>query len=76
MRLTHSSTIHLKNWKLSTMKNQSEKNKTCKYKKGTTKKQKTETILKFEPRELIPYIANLTGLFIFSGVNKTKSRHK
>ena len=44
--------------------------------KKEQQKNKKQTILKFEPRELIPYIANLTGLFIFSGVNKTKSRHK
>ena len=32
---------------------------------------------KLEFRELIPYFANLTGLFMFSGVNsKGKSRHQ
>ena len=32
---------------------------------------------KLESRQLIPYIAELTGLFIFSGVNnQRKSRHQ
>ena len=36
---------------------------------------KTDTLLKLESHKLIPYIADLTGLFIFSGVNnKSKSR--
>ena len=49
-----------------TMKNQGEKKK----KIQTQKTQKTDTILKLESPELIPYIADLTGLFILSGVNK------
>ena len=45
--------------------------------KSNNKKKKKKTILRLEPRELIPYIADLAGLFIFSGVNnKTKCRHK
>ena len=37
--------------------------------------QKTDTILQLESCQLIPYIADLTGLFISSGVNnKRKSR--
>ena len=40
-------------------------------------KQKTGTILKLESCELIPYIADLTGLFIFSWFNnKRKSRYQ
>ena len=39
-------------------------------------KNKQMQIQKRESRELIPYIANLTGLFIFSRFNnKRKSRH-
>ena len=48
------------------MKNQGEKKK----KIQTQKTQKTDAILKLESRELISYIADLTGLFILSGVNK------
>ena len=51
-----------------TMKNQGEKKK-------KKKKKKTGTLLKLESCELIPYIADLAGLFIFLGVNnKRKSR--
>ena len=46
------------------MKNQGEKNKQMQ-------------IQKLELRELIPYIADLTDLFIFSGVNnKRESRRQ
>ena len=52
-----------------TMKNQGEK------KNANKKTQKTDTLLKLESCELIPYIADLAGLFIFSGINnKRKSR--
>ena len=45
--------------------------------KTNNKKQKTETVVKFQPRELIPYIADLTGLFTFSVVNnKRRGRHQ
>ena len=45
--------------------------------KTNNKKQKTETVVKFEPRELIPYIADLTSLFTFSVVNnKRRGRHQ
>ena len=41
------------------------------------KKNKQMQIHKLEPRELILYIADLTGLVLFSGVNnKRKSRHQ
>ena len=54
------------------MKNQGEKKK-YKYKKYP---QKTDTVLKLESHKLIPYIVDLIGLFLFSGVNnKRKSRH-
>ena len=42
---------------------------------GGKKQAKANT--KLESRELIPYIADLTGLLIFSGVNnKRKIRHQ
>ena len=51
------------------MKNQGEE------KKNTKAKQKRDTILKLEFLKLISYVADLTGLFLFSGVNnKRKSR--
>lgn len=53
-------------------KNEGEKNEA----NTQAKQKKHSTILKFEHCELIPYIADLTELFIFSGVNnKRKSRH-
>ena len=52
-----------------TMKNQGEKNANKK------KTQNTDALIKLESCELIPYTADLTGLFIFSGINnKRKSR--
>ena len=40
-------------------------------------KKQANTSTKLESRELIPSIADLTGLFIFSGVNNNrKSKHQ
>ena len=80
--------IYPKNWKLSTNcswdnegeKKQGEKKPSQKkiiQKTNKQTKKKTDSILKIESCELIPYIANLTGLFIFLGVNsKRKSRRQ
>ena len=71
MSLTHSSIVHLKNWKLSTNFNLDNEN--SKWKK--TNKCKYNKKQKRGSRELIPYTADLTGVFIFSRVNnKMKSR--
>ena len=71
MPLTHNGIIYLKNWELSTNSSwDNEKSRRKKKKIQTQKTQKTDAILKLESRELISYIADLTGLFIISGVNK------
>ena len=56
------------------MKIQGEKKRKTKANPETKQKkqQKADTILKLESLELIPYIVDLTGLFLFLGVNNKK----
>ena len=57
------------------LKNQGERKR--KTNSNTKTEQKTETILKFKCLESISYIADLTVLFVFSGLkNKKKSSHQ